>query len=85
MTSTAAQPPTQPGPVPGRDAQAQAELAGYLEAMEAEDAPVLGYLVLYSVFDGPVTRDDLEHWFAEFGRSARSTPSRRSPARPGSG
>jgi hypothetical protein len=47
--------------------QARAGLTGYLEAMEAENAPVLGYLVLYSVFDGQVTRNDLERWFGELG------------------
>ena len=74
MTSTAAQPPTQPGPAPGSATQAQAGLAGYLDAMEADDAPVLGYLVLYSVFDGRVTRDALEHWFAELGLDRKFVP-----------
>jgi hypothetical protein len=74
MTSTAARPPTQPGPVPDPAAQAQPGLAGYLEAMEADGAPVLGYLVLYSVFDGRVTRDALEHWFAELGLDPAFVP-----------
>jgi hypothetical protein len=58
----------------GHDDGAQTGLAGYLEAMEADDAPVLGYLVLYSVFDGQVTRDDLEDWFAELGLDAGHVP-----------
>jgi hypothetical protein len=38
---------------------------GYLAAMER--APLLGHLVLYSIFDGQVTRDGLAGWFTEFG------------------
>lgn len=68
-------------------------LAGYLEAMYASGTPLLGHLVLYSVFEGEVTPGQLHLWFTQLGldaaflpaRSARSTPSKRSPARPGSG
>ena len=31
----------------------------------SSDAPLLGHLVLYSIFEGRVTRDDLETWFRE--------------------
>ena len=42
-------------------------LAGYLAAMEGEGAPLLGHLVLYSIFEGQVTPDGIERWFAELG------------------
>lgn len=74
MTSTTGQPPTQPGPAPGPAAQTEAGLAGYLQAMDADGAPVLGYLVLYSVFDGQVTRDDLNRWFGELGLDPAFVP-----------
>ncbi|MFI6290066.1 DUF6744 family protein [Nonomuraea sp. NPDC050790] len=41
--------------------------AAYATAMENGDTPVLGHLVLYSIFDGRVTRDDLHRWFLECG------------------
>ncbi|MFE4263441.1 DUF6744 family protein [Streptomyces sp. NPDC056883] len=37
----------------------------YAEAMDGEGTPLLGHLVLYSIFDGKVTRDDLVDWFTE--------------------
>ncbi|WP_218839818.1 DUF6744 family protein [Streptomyces sp. WZ.A104] len=37
----------------------------YAEAMSEEGTPLLGHLVLYSIFDGKVTRDDLVRWFTE--------------------
>lgn len=40
-------------------------LAGYLGAMNASDAPLLGHLVLYSIFEGDVTPDRLALWFRE--------------------
>lgn len=40
-------------------------LDSYIESLDTDEAPVLGHLVLYSIFDGPVTRDDLVRWFAE--------------------
>jgi hypothetical protein len=45
----------------------QSGLAGYLESMEAEGAPLLGHVVMYSVFEGTVTREDMVRWFAELG------------------
>ncbi|HEY7201861.1 MAG TPA: DUF6744 family protein [Candidatus Dormibacteraeota bacterium] len=59
---------------PPRDRAAQTELAGYLEAMETEGAPLLGHLVLYSIFDSSVTRDQLEGWFAELDLDAMFLP-----------
>jgi len=57
---------TQPGP--------QGGLAGYLESMEAEGAPLLGHIVMYSVFEGTVTRDDMTRWFAELGLNPAFVP-----------
>ncbi|MBV6700241.1 hypothetical protein KV557_24580 [Kitasatospora aureofaciens] len=59
MTAAQPQPPT-PDLATG-----DAVLDAYAAALAGGDAPVLGYLVLYSIFDGDVTRDDLERWFAE--------------------
>jgi len=39
----------------------------YTAAMDTDDAPLLGHMVLYSVFDGHLTRDDLEKAFRELG------------------
>ena len=39
----------------------------YAEALEAGETPLLGHLVLYSIFDGGVTPDRLENWFRELG------------------
>ncbi len=36
----------------------------YAESLSS-DAPLLGHLVLYSIFEGRVTRDDLVTWFRE--------------------
>jgi hypothetical protein len=60
---------------PGREAG----LDGYLEAMDAAGAPLLGHLVLYSIFDGQVTRKDIKGWFAELGLDERLVPD---PIRP---
>lgn len=54
------------GPARHGDA-AQTQLASYLEAMESEGSPLLGHMVLYSIFDSNVTRDQVESWFAELG------------------
>jgi hypothetical protein len=40
---------------------------GYVEAMEDQGAPLLGHLVLYSVFSGEVTPDLCQAWFTELG------------------
>ncbi|MDX3100484.1 DUF6744 family protein [Nonomuraea angiospora] len=42
-------------------------LAGYAAAMEQGETPIIGYLVLYSVFDSEITRDDLHRWFLALG------------------
>jgi hypothetical protein len=39
----------------------------YTTALTGGDAPILGHLVLYSIFDGEVTREDMQRWFAELG------------------
>lgn len=39
----------------------------YVETLEAEGAPLLGHLVLYSVYSGEVTPDAIARWFAELG------------------
>lgn len=47
----------------------------YTESMnEDTDAPLLGHMVLYSVFDGDVTRDDLERWFRELDLDEKLLP-----------
>jgi hypothetical protein len=72
MTTTPAGPDTHREPVHGDSAQDG--LAGYLETMEADDAPLLGHLVLYSVFGSRVTPDDMDRWFQELGLDQRFTP-----------
>jgi hypothetical protein len=59
---------------PRPERAAQTELAGYLEAMDTEGTPLLGHLVLYSIFDSSVTRDQVEGWFAELGLDAAFLP-----------
>ncbi|MEZ0076311.1 DUF6744 family protein [Planotetraspora sp. GP83] len=44
-----------------------AGFAAYAAAMEQSGAPILGHLVLYSVFETEVTRDRLHLWFTELG------------------
>src|SRR5712691_5747133 len=50
-------------------------LAGYLAAMEGEGTPLLGHLVLYSIFEGQVTPADVERWFTELGLDPSFVPS----------
>jgi hypothetical protein len=38
---------------------------GYTAAFERGEAALLGHLVLYSVYEADVTRDDIERWFRE--------------------
>lgn len=59
---------TQPEDVvdmPAEQAQAAAAFETYNEAFGTGKAPLLGYLVLYSVYDGDVTQDQLTQWFTE--------------------
>lgn len=37
----------------------------YAAALDGDDTPLLGHLVLYSIYDGEVTRANLEAWFKE--------------------
>ncbi|MFD8316150.1 DUF6744 family protein [Kitasatospora purpeofusca] len=41
------------------------DLDAYTAAMAGDQAPLLGHVVLYSVFPGTVTPDDLTAWFTE--------------------
>jgi hypothetical protein len=52
---------------PGRPPAPAGPLEGYLGALDDPGAPVLGHLVLYSVFEGAVTPDQLRLWFMELG------------------
>ncbi|MFI6603831.1 DUF6744 family protein [Nonomuraea sp. NPDC050536] len=45
--------------------QARAGFDGYTESLEQSGTPLLGHLVLYSVYDGKVTLDNLTTWFRE--------------------
>jgi hypothetical protein len=65
---------TQDSPAAGQDAAPGAALAGYLEAMDGEGAALLGHLVLYSVFDSRVTRDDVGRWFIQLGLDSAFVP-----------
>jgi len=60
-------------------ARPDVHLAGYLEEMDAGDTPLLGHLVMYSIFDGQVTHRDLAGWFTELGLDSQRVPD---PPRP---
>lgn len=52
----------------------------YTAAFESGDqAALLGHLVLYSIFDGQVTRDELVRWFAELGLDLEFVPAKLRP------
>ena len=51
-----------------------AGLNTYTATLERLGAPVLGYLVLYSVCDTHVSRADLEHWFIQLGLNTEFLP-----------
>lgn len=46
----------------------------YTAALSSGETPILGHLVLYSIFDGEVTRDDMVSWFAELGLDPQFLP-----------
>jgi hypothetical protein len=77
MTAIPAGQVAQTGPM--SDDGARDRLAGYLEAMEADNAPLLGHLVLYSVFGSRVTPDDMQRWFQELGLDQAFAPPRIRP------
>ncbi len=52
--------------------QAPGGFDAYLAAMN--DAPLLGHLVLYSIYDGRVTLADLARWFDELGLDPAGLP-----------
>jgi hypothetical protein len=41
------------------------DFTGYLKDLEDEDAPLLGHLVLYSIYESQITPDQLALWFTE--------------------
>ncbi|NUR59410.1 MAG: hypothetical protein HOV87_12190 [Catenulispora sp.] len=47
--------------------------------MTGPGAPLLGHLVLYSIFDGEVTRDDLVRWFTELQLDPQFVPAQLRP------
>lgn len=51
------------GPIETGDATFDA----YAAALESGETPLLGHLVMYSIFDGYVTPDRMENWFRELG------------------
>lgn len=55
-------------------ATGDAAFDAYAETLEAGEAPLLGHLVLYSIFDGRVTPDKLEKWFRELGLDLQFLP-----------
>jgi hypothetical protein len=46
----------------------------YTAALEQDGAPLLGHVVMYSVFDGRVKRTDLERWFLDLGIDSALLP-----------
>jgi hypothetical protein len=44
-----------------------------------EQAPLLGYMVLYSIFDGRVKHSDLQRWVRELGLDPKMIPKPVSP------
>jgi hypothetical protein len=67
--------PTGPASGPAPDlATGDAALDAYTVVMAGDQAPILGHLVLYSVFDGHVTRDTLERWFTELSLDVKYLP-----------
>ncbi len=54
---------------------AQAEdFTAYLADLENDGAPILGHLVMYSVYESPVTPDALANWFRELDLDASFLP-----------
>ncbi len=56
------------------DVTGDAVFDAYTQALNSGEAPLLGHLVLYSVYDGEVTRKDLENWFPELGLNPELIP-----------
>lgn len=50
---------------PAETPRTAAGFAEYVEAMEAAGAPLLGHLVMYSIYSGEVTPDQCQAWFRE--------------------
>ena len=74
--------PTAPAPTPhdtSPDVTGQQAFDAYAAALTGADAPILGHLVLYSIFDGEVTRDDLARWFTELRLDPQFVPAKLRP------
>jgi hypothetical protein len=69
-----ARPGNRPSSRPAGSPSLAAGFDAYTAALEQEGAPLLGHLVLYSVFDGRVRREDLERWFMELGMDSALLP-----------
>jgi hypothetical protein len=75
--TTQHEPPTTPAGTagePGDHATGDTAFDAYTAAFTGGQAPLLGHLVLYSIFDGDVTRDDLVKWFTELGLDPQWVP-----------
>jgi Family of unknown function (DUF6744) len=66
-------------PAAGDVASGDAVFDAYTAAFDGGQTPLLGHLVLYSIFDGEVTRDQLERWFAELGLDPTFVPAKLRP------
>lgn len=60
-------------------ASPQDKVSSYLESVDRAGVPVLGHMVWYSVFDDPITLDELTNWFRELGLDSALLPN---PVRP---
>ncbi len=57
----------------------QDKVSSYMESVDRAGVPVLGHMVWYTVFDDPITLDELENWFRELGLNSALLPN---PVRP---
>ncbi|HEY3514593.1 MAG TPA: DUF6744 family protein [Kribbella sp.] len=61
-------------PAPNPSGGPGGSLGEYLASMESQSAPLLGYLVLYSIFDSQVTPSDFARWFTELDLAPEFVP-----------
>ncbi|GAA3027461.1 DUF6744 family protein [Streptosporangium longisporum] len=66
--------PTPAAPAPAATGSTAGAFDAYTSAMEKGDTPLLGYLALYSIFEAPILRTDLERWFRELGLDEKFLP-----------
>jgi len=74
--------PQSPGDAAGDaafDSTGDAAFDAYTAAFTGGQAPLLGHLVLYSIFDGEVTRDELARWFTELRLDPQFVPAKLRP------